>query len=54
MFPVLGALLMLLPIYGLVWPVPAYPNNLVPGIMLGWLAVGSGYLWRFTGAARTC
>jgi amino acid transporter len=45
LFPVLGAVLMLLPIYGLVWPVPAYPSNLVPWIVLGWLAVGGGYLW---------
>ena len=45
LFPVVGAVLMLLPIYGLVWPVPAYPSNLVPWIVLGWLAVGGGYLW---------
>jgi amino acid transporter len=49
-FPVAGALLMLLPIYGLVWPVPAYPLNLVPWITIGWLAVGAVYLlvihWR--------
>jgi amino acid transporter len=44
-FPVAGALLMLLPIYGLIWPVPAYPSNLVPWITLGWLAVGAVYLW---------
>jgi hypothetical protein len=41
---------MLLPIYGLVWPVPAYPLNLVPWITIGWLAVGAVYLlvihWR--------
>lgn len=44
-FPVVGAVLMLLPIYGLIWPVPAYPSNLVPWITLGWLAVGGIYLW---------
>jgi amino acid transporter len=44
-FPVLGALLMLLPVWGLVWPVPAYPINLVPWITLGWLIVGGVYLW---------
>jgi amino acid transporter len=43
--PVISAVLMLLPIYGLVWPVPAYPGNLVPWITLGWLAVGGVYLW---------
>jgi hypothetical protein len=35
---------MLLPIYGLVWPVPAYPNNLVPYIMLAWVVLGVIYL----------
>jgi amino acid transporter len=43
--PVFASLLMLLPIYGLLWPVPAYPGNLVPWITLGWLAAGAGYLW---------
>ena len=43
-FPVVGALLMLLPIYGQVWPVPAYPSNLVPWITIAWLAVGGLYL----------
>jgi amino acid transporter len=42
--PVVGALLMLLPIYGLVWPVPAYPSNLVPWITIGWLLAGGLYL----------
>jgi amino acid transporter len=42
--PVIGALLMLLPIYGLVWPVPAYPSNLVPWITIGWLLAGGAYL----------
>lgn len=44
-FPVIAAVLMLLPIYGLVWPVPAYPSNLVPWITLAWLAAGAVYLW---------
>lgn len=43
--PVLASLLMLLPIYGLVWPVPAYPNNLVPYIMLIWVVLGVIYLF---------
>jgi amino acid transporter len=42
--PILASLLMLLPIYGLLWPVPAYPNNLVPYIVLAWLVLGVGYL----------
>jgi amino acid transporter len=43
-FPVIGALLMLLPIYGLVWPTPAYPSDLVPWITIGWLLAGGAYL----------
>ncbi len=43
--PVVASLIMLLPIYGLVWPVPAYPNNLVPYIMLAWIVLGVIYLY---------
>lgn len=43
-FPVVASLLMLLPIGGQLWPVPAYPNNLVPYIMLTWIVLGVGYL----------
>jgi len=43
--PVIAGLLMLLPIYGLLWPVPAYPNNLVPYIMLAWIVIGIVYLY---------
>jgi len=42
--PVLASVIMLLPIYGLLWPVPAYPNNLVPYIMLAWIVIGGVYL----------
>jgi amino acid transporter len=42
--PVVGSLIMLLPIYGLIYPVPAYPDNLVPYITLGWLVLGGCYL----------
>ncbi len=44
LLPVLASILMLLPIYGLLWPVPSYPNNLVPYIMLGWVLLGGVYL----------
>ncbi len=44
LLPVLASLLMLLPIYGLIWPVPAYPNNLVPYIVAIWVVLGFGYL----------
>jgi hypothetical protein len=33
-----------LPIYGLVYPVPAFPNNLVPYIVVVWIALGFLYL----------
>ncbi len=42
--PVIASLLMLLPIYGQLWPVPAYPNNLVPYIIVVWIILGYGYL----------
>jgi amino acid transporter len=43
--PVVASIIMLLPIYGLLWPVPAYPNNLVPYIMLAWIITGGIYLF---------
>ena len=41
--PVLGSLLMLLPIYGLLWPVPTWPYNLIPYIFFLWVVGGIGY-----------
>ncbi|HEV7907645.1 MAG TPA: APC family permease [Pseudonocardiaceae bacterium] len=41
--PVAGSLLMLLPIYGLLWPVPDAPYNLVPYLLLAWALLGIGY-----------
>jgi amino acid transporter len=35
-----GALLLLWPLYNSVYPVPAYPDNLWPLLLLGWLACG--------------
>ena len=43
--PIVVSIIMLLPIYGLLWPVPAYPNNLVPYIMLAWIVIGGIYLF---------
>ncbi len=43
--PVIASVMMLLPIYGLVWPVPAYPNNLVPYIVVAWVVLGAVYLY---------
>lgn len=42
--PILASIILILPIYGQLWPVPAYPNNLVPYIMLAWIILGSIYL----------
>jgi len=44
LLPIVASLLMLLPVYGIIWPVPAYPDNLVPYIMVGWIIVGAIYL----------
>jgi amino acid transporter len=40
-----GALLLVWPLYNSVYPVPAYPDNLWPLLLLGWLACG-GLLLR--------
>ncbi len=42
--PVAASLILLLPIYGLLYPVPPFPINLVPYIFIVWVAVGVGYL----------
>jgi len=44
LLPIAASLLMLLPIGGLVYPVPAYPNNMVPYIMVAWIVAGFVYL----------
>jgi amino acid transporter len=36
-----GALLLVWPLYNSVYPVPAYPDNLWPLLLLGWLACGA-------------
>jgi amino acid transporter len=45
LLPVLGSLLMLLPIYGQLWPIPAWPYNLVPYLILAWTLGGIGYFF---------
>lgn len=42
--PVVASVLMLLPIGGLLYPVPAFPNNMVPYIMAAWILLGVVYL----------
>jgi amino acid transporter len=37
--PVVGILLMAIPVYGLVWPVPAFPFNVMPYIVGVWIVV---------------
>jgi amino acid transporter len=41
--PVIGSVLLLLPIYGQLWPIPDWPYNLVPYILVAWILVGCGY-----------
>jgi amino acid transporter len=41
--PVIGSILLLLPIYGQLWPIPDWPYNLVPYILVAWTLVGCGY-----------
>ena len=43
--PILGSLLLLLPIYGQLWPIPPWPYNLVPYLILAWTIGGIGYFW---------
>ncbi len=47
-FPVVASLLMLLPIGGLLYPVPVYPNNWVPYVMIAWIVIGLIYLGVIT------
>ncbi|MFH5880002.1 APC family permease [Arthrobacter sp. NA-172] len=42
--PVATALMMLLPLWGQISPVPAFPNNLAPYIIAIWILIGVGYL----------
>lgn len=42
--PVVAALLLLLPLYGQVWPIPPFPNNLVPYIVVAWVIAGVAYV----------
>jgi amino acid transporter len=41
--PALCSLLMLLPIYGQLWPVPGWPYRLVPYLLVAWLIIGIVY-----------
>jgi amino acid transporter len=41
--PTIGSLLMLLPIYGQLVPVPDWPYRLVPYLLVAWVIIGVGY-----------
>ena len=41
--PAIGSVLMLLPIYGLLWPIPDWPFSLVPYVLLLWVVAGVAY-----------
>jgi amino acid transporter len=43
--PVLGMLVMLIPIYGLIWPVPAAPYNVFPYLVVLAIALSAGVAW---------
>jgi amino acid transporter len=38
--PIAGALVMLLPIYGSIFPIPAWPYNLILGLVFVWIVLG--------------
>jgi amino acid transporter len=43
LLPIVGSLLLLLPIYGQLWPIPAWPYDLVPYLIVAWILGGVGY-----------
>lgn len=38
--PIVGALIVLLPLYGVIWPISPYPLDIVPWLALAWLVIG--------------
>jgi amino acid transporter len=49
--PIVSSLLLLLPIYGLLWPRPDWPYNLVPYIVVLWIAGGALFFARLKATA---
>jgi amino acid transporter len=43
-----GTLMMTFVILGSVWPVPPWPQNLLPWLFLAYLAAGAAWFWRLT------
>ncbi|MCL6444429.1 MAG: amino acid permease [Alicyclobacillus sp.] len=46
--PIVGLLMLLLPLYGNIWPIPAMPYALDPYLVIAWITIGAVYLWRMT------
>ena len=43
-----GTLMMTFVILGSVWPVPPWPQNLLPWLFLAYLAAGAAWFWHFS------
>jgi amino acid transporter len=43
-FPIIGLLMLLFPFYSSIYPVPDFPNNLAPYVLIGWVIIGLVYL----------
>jgi amino acid transporter len=43
LLPIAGSLLLLLPIYGQLWPIPAWHYDVVPYLIVAWIIGGVGY-----------
>ncbi|MCY0900436.1 MAG: APC family permease [Firmicutes bacterium] len=46
LLPLLASLMFLFPIYFSIFPVPSYPDNIPPYLLVAWLLLGGGLLWR--------
>jgi amino acid transporter len=50
-FPILSILIVLPPMYSTVYPVPAAPLNIAIYVVVAWILVGVGLLWRLSRTA---
>jgi len=44
LFPIIGTLLLILPLYSSLWPIPEFPYNLAPYLIIAWIITGAIYL----------
>ncbi|MFT8977195.1 APC family permease [Liquorilactobacillus nagelii] len=44
LLPIIGTLLLLIPLYSSIWPIPEFPYNLAPYIIIVWIITGAIYL----------